>query len=410
MNNVVISFDHSFVPADQLSKKRALLEPLIQKASSYDIATVLNDTQGIQAIGSLIEHKKKHNPAMMIVVGIGGSNLGAQAVYEALYGKEGNPHFPLYFADTVDSDRMHALLQRAEHALKTKRTILITVISKSGTTAETIVNFECFLALLKKYEPNKYHEYIIAITDEGSALWKLAEQQRFDRLVIPKNCGGRYSVFTAAGLAPLFFAQVDVDALIKGAQAANIQAAATSASVVAYQYEQGKRIHDVFVFDAALEGIGKWYRQLMGESIGKDGKGITPTVSIGSIDLHSVGQLYLGGPRNTLTTFVTVVHPNHEVYVPDLKEYDALVSHVQGKPLASIMKAISDGTKNAYAENKIPFISIEFPKKGAFYVGQVMQTRMFQIIMLGHLLEVNPFDQPQVELYKTQTRKILAHE
>jgi glucose-6-phosphate isomerase len=347
---------------------------------------------------------------MMIVVGIGGSNLGAQAVYEALYGKEGNLHFPLYFADTVDSDRIYALLHRAEHVLKNKRTILITVISKSGTTTETIANFECFLQLLKKYEPNKYHEFVIVITDKDSALWKSAEEHKFDRLAIPKNIGGRYSVFTAVGLAPLIFAQVDVDELIKGAQAANIPAAATSASTVAIHYEQGKNIHNIFVFDAALESIGKWYCQLMGESLGKDGKGITPIVSVGSTDLHSVGQLYLGGPRDKVTTFITVRHSHHEVRVPEMSEYDALVPHLQGKSFATIMKAISDGTQQAYIENKIPFISIEFPKKSAFYVGQVMQTKMYQIIMIGHLLDVNAFDQPHVELYKIQTRKILANE
>lgn len=410
MNNVIISFEHGMVPADQLAEKREQLEPLIQKAPSLEISAVVNDAQGIASIKSLIDSKKKHNPAMMIVVGIGGSNLGAQAVYEAIYGKEGNLHFPLYFADTVDSDRIHSLLQRAEHALQNKRHILVAVISKSGTTTETIANFECFLALLKKYHPNNYHESVIAITDEGSGLWNVAGQQKFDRLAIPKNIGGRFSVFTAVGLAPLYFAQVDIDEFIKGAQTANIEAAAISASTIAYHYEQGKNIHDIFVFDAGLEGIGKWYRQLMGESLGKNGKGITPTVSVGSTDLHSVGQLYLGGPADRSTTFLNVMHPHHEVMVPEMNDYEKLVPHLQGKTLASIMHAIFEGTQRAYIENKSPFITISFPKKSAFYLGQKMQTRMNQIIMLGHLLDVNPFDQPQVELYKTQTRKILADE
>ena len=410
MQSLAICFDHALIPADRLSKSRQLLDHLIKEAPSFDISTVVHDVIGIAAMRSLVDNKKKHNPAMMVVIGIGGSSLGTQAVYEALYSKEGNLHFPLYFADTVDSDHIHALLQRAEHALKNKRTILITVISKSGTTIETIANFECFLALLKKYEPNKYHEYVIAITDENSALWNLVGDQKFDRIAIPKNVGGRYSVFTAVGLVPLLFAQVDIDELVKGAQAANISAAATSASVVAYHYEQGKNIHDVFVFDGALESIGKWYRQLMGESLGKDGKGITPTVSVGSTDLHSVGQLYLGGPRDRVTSFLSVAHVKHSVLIPEMSEYDTLVPYLQGKSFATIMKAIFDGTQRAYIENEIPFITIELPKKSAFYIGQVLQTRMIQIIMLGHLLEVNPFDQPQVELYKVQTRKILADE
>ncbi len=410
MNNVFICFDHGMVPADQLSKKREQLKSLIQKAPTLEIATILHDSKNIDSIKSLIEIKKKHNPAMMIVVGIGGSNLGTQAVYEAIYGKEGHPHFPLYFADTVDSDRMHALLQKAEHAMQNKRHILITVISKSGTTTETIANFECFLALLKKYHPNNYHESVIAITDEGSPLWNIAGEQKFDRFAIPKNIGGRFSVFSAVGLVPLCFAQVDIDELINGAKAANYDASATSASVIAYNYEHGKNIHNIFVFDDALEGIAKWYRQLLGESIGKDGKGITPMVSIGSTDLHSVGQLFFGGPNDKVTTFLSVARPHHEVKVPVMDEYENLVPHLQGKSLASIMKAIYEGTKKAYIENKMPFIIIELPHKNAFSLGQVLQTRMAQIIMLAHLLEVNAFNQPQVEMYKTQTRKILANE
>ncbi len=410
MDSIQYLFDHALMPADQLSKSMQSLEPVIKSVPLLAISTVVTDRQIITRVKELVARKRMHNPAMMIVVGIGGSNLGAQAVYEVLHGKEGNLHFPLYFADTVDSDHIHALLLRAEHALRNKRTILVCVISKSGTTAETIANFECFLELLKKYQPNNYHESVIAITDEGSALWNLAGQQKFDRLSIPKEIGGRYSVFTAVGLVCLCFAQVDIDELISGAQRADISAAATSASIIAYHYANGKNIHDLFVFDLALESVGKWYRQLMGESLGKDGRGITPTVSVGSTDLHSVGQLYLGGPRDSITTFMHVAHTQHEVRIPSMAEYEKLVPHLQGKSLATIMKAIFDGTQKAYADNKLPFITIELPKKSAFYIGQFLQTKMIEIIMLGHLLDVNPFTQPQVELYKTQTRKILANE
>ena len=410
MDTISLSYDNCLVPADQLESMADKLEPIIKKIPSLALSKALADTAQLQLIHGMVERKKKHNPAMLIVVGIGGSNLGAQAVYEALYGKQGNQHFPLYFADTVDSDHIHALVHRAEHALKNKRNILIGVISKSGTTTETIANFECFLELLKKYQPNKYHEFVVAITDEGSSLWKLAEQQKFDRLPIDKEIGGRYSVFTAVGLCALDFAQVDTAEFIKGAQSVAVDDARISASIIAYHAAQGKNIHDFFAFDTALESLGKWYRQLMGESLGKDGTGITPTVSIGSTDLHSVGQLYLGGPTDKTTAFIEVGHTQHEIQIPVMKEYDALVPHLQGKTLSVIMKAIVEGTRSAYIKNKIPCISYVIPKKSAFYMGQFMQLKMLEMIMLGYLLDVNPFDQPQVELYKVQTRKILANE
>ena len=221
MHSIQFLYDKALVPENELEASLAGLEPLIKKLPSLEVSTLVHDSAILAAVHQLVDNKKKHNPAMMIVVGIGGSNLGAQAVYEAVYSKEGNQHFPLYFADTVDSDHIHALLQRAEHALKNKRNILITVISKSGTTTETVANFECFLELLKKYQPNKYHEFIIAITDENSALWNLAGQQKFERLAIPKEVGGRFSVFTPVGLVPLLFAQIDIEELIKGAQTAD---------------------------------------------------------------------------------------------------------------------------------------------------------------------------------------------
>lgn len=153
MNSIKFLYDHALVPADQLSKNAHMLDPLLRSAGGLQISSVINDGAAVTKVKNLVDAKQKHNPALMIVVGIGGSNLGTQAIYEALHGKEGNLHFPLFFADTIDSDHIYALLQRAEYALKNKRAIIITVISKSGSTTETIANFECFLVLLKNIIP-----------------------------------------------------------------------------------------------------------------------------------------------------------------------------------------------------------------------------------------------------------------
>ncbi len=360
----------------------------------------------------------------MIVIGIGGSNLGTQAVYEAIYGKAA-PDFRLYFAESVDTDYIAFLLHKVQMQLQQKKPVLITVISKSGSTTETIANFECFLAEAKKHAPDTYADYITVITDKNSALWQLAGKEDFDLLEIPKNVGGRYSVLSPVGLFPLACAGIDIVSLRKGA--ADMLAfcldtnlvqnpAAQSALILAHYYQKGFNIHDTFIFDGALESLGKWYRQLMGESIGKTSKkqnkkvGITPTVSIGSTDLHSVGQLYLGGPHDKITTFVWIEKPQEIVMVPILPAYETLVAHIQGNTLHDILTAIFSGVQKAYGQQDLPFMTIRLLQKDSYCIGQLLQMKMVEMIYLGALLEVNPFDQPEVELYKIQTRKILAHE
>ncbi len=431
------SLQNAHVPSKEQQEGFAGLKPTrdllaeVTQLGGYDAPessiNLPSDSKILHAVKALAQKKMALNPSCMIVVGIGGSHLGTQAIYEALFGKQGNPEFPLYFADTVDADYIAGLLTTARHSLSKGQPILITLISKSGSTTETIANFECFLVLLKEYYPINYHEFVMVITDADSKLWKLAKEQQFDHLAIPALVGGRYSVMSAVGLFPLACTGVPIDQLCRGAQDSvafcldtDIQKnyAAASAIALAYHYKKGIKIHDFFVFSVALESVGKWYRQLMGESIGKEytitGKqthiGITPTVSVGSTDLHSVGQLYLGGPFDKYTTFVTVESNKHAVMVPSLPEYETLVPHIQATLLSAIMRAIFEGTAQAYKDGKRPFMQVQLAEKNAYWLGQLLQSSMIQMMYLGALLEVNPFDQPQVELYKTQTRKILAHE
>ena len=209
MDIISFSYDKALIPPQQLQAIKNGGTPALKR-----IGQPVVDPE----ITQLIQNKKQLKPALMIVVGIGGSNLGTQAIYEAIFGKEGSPQFPLYFADTVDSDYIAILLKRTEYCLQHNHAVLITVISKSGTTTETIANFECFLLLLKKYHPKNYQQYIVAITDKDSSLWHYAQQASIDRLEIPKEIGGRYSVFTAVGLFPLAMAGVDIAALMQGAQ------------------------------------------------------------------------------------------------------------------------------------------------------------------------------------------------
>jgi glucose-6-phosphate isomerase len=431
--------DCSRVPAHEMNMLHKKLEPEIKRlqhaatkqyATPYASINLMNDEQMLLRLQAVIQEKQQLKPTIMVVVGIGGSNLGAMAVHHALQGmsyNETNPQLKVYWADTVDADHIYRISEQMEHALQANEHVLITIISKSGSTTETAANAQVLLALLKKYHPHDYSRFVVAITDNLSPLWHIAQNEGWVTLEIPRLVGGRYCVLSAAGLFPLGMLGIDYEQLLQGARflmpelldhSFEKNPAALSAAILAYWYTQGVRIHDTFLFSVSCESLGKWYRQLMGESIGKEYNnkgeqvhvGITPTVSIGSTDLHSVGQLYLGGPRNTITTFITLDRVKHDTLVPSMSEYTSLTESIQDKPLSMIMNAIVQGVQKAYQKQALPFMTISLPEKSAFYVGQLLQCKMLEIMYLGYLLDINPFDQPQVELYKQETREILSHE
>lgn len=390
------------------------------------------DEELLKAACAAVKEKKILQPTTLVVIGIGGSNLGTIAVLEALRGKFYNEQHDIkvYFVDTVDSDNVNDIAQLVEQELTTGENIILNVISKSGTTTETIANFEVFLEILKSHRPYNYHQFVVATTDVDSALWNLAKAEEYILLPIPQHVGGRYSVFSAVGLFPLCFLGVDIKKLCEGARAGfeiatsphhNTNAtnyAAVSAILVAQHYHLGRIIHDTFLFSVALESLGAWYRQLSAESLGKafdkkDKKvniGLLPTISIGSTDLHSVAQLYFAGPDNRFTTFISVADNASKTMVPNYKEFEPLVPNIQNKPLSTIMDAILQGTKDAYEKDTRPFVSWVLPEKSAYFVGQWMQIKMIEVMYVGYLLQVNPFDQPEVERYKRGMRELLGVE
>ena len=371
---------------------------------------------------------KRHKHAdAIVVVGIGGSNLGTIAVQESLLGRFHNQlgRRPLvFYADTVDPRLMNSLLEILSKLLKAGKTVIINGVSKSGGTTETIANFEVLVRLLKKKDKN-HQEHIVVTTDEASAFWNLAEGKGYHRLAIPKKVGGRYSVFSAVGQYPLRVMGIDVDQALQGA--ADMRTACLSndisknpamqrAALLHHHFTKGRNIADMFLFSPDLESIGTWYRQLMGESIGKEWNaahsarifaGITPTVSIGSTDLHSMAQLYLGGPQDKFTTFVTVAKAD-KIGVPKDPAYETLVPHIQGKPLSAIMDAIFEGVSIAYTNGDRPWCRISLQDASPYQIGALLQMHMIEMMHLGRLMGVNPFDQPNVEEYKIETKRILA--
>jgi glucose-6-phosphate isomerase len=378
-----------------------------------------------QVIGENLQLK----PAYLIVIGIGGSNLGTIAVQEAMLGKLYNQltaSTKVLYADTVDSDSINNIITLIKPVLEKGGNIILNVISKSGTTTETIANAEVLIDLLRRHKKD-YKKCITVTSDKGSELWNIAVREGFKVLEIPKKVGGRYSVFSPVGLFPLGLLGIDIERLLGGARAmrdtcfnVNVEEnpAAICATLQYLHYKSGKNICDLFLFANDLESLGKWYRQLMAESIGKEfnkkgervNAGMTPTVSIGSTDLHSMAQLYLGGPYDKFTTFVRIKNSHSHLKVPSVEGYSDLVPEIHCKSLMDIMNATLEGTKAAFRSGKRPYIEINLPDKSEYSVGQFLQFNMIEIICLGKLLNVNPFDQPNVESYKKETRKIMSEQ
>ncbi len=362
--------------------------------------------------------KKFQNSQAMLLIGIGGSNLWTLAIHEALGGNLENKKqlFPLDTPDVRDYKKVHKELT---NILEKWEQICITVISKSGTTTETIALFEtAYNDFYKKYP---LQCGIVAITDEWSKLYHLGQNEWWDILTLPKNVGGRYSVFSNVGLFPLAFLDYNIQELLTWArsvlrdfiQEPLASPAYKNASVLYTGYtEERRNICEHFFFGKSYENIGKWYRQLLAESIGKKSEwsesiGITPTTSIGTIDLHSVGQLDLAHGKDR--TLVLVFPENGSpLYTPKEWSFPFLVENIRGISFEHIQYAAFEGTRRALLEKHIPTMTYTLQDDSIEDIGAFLQTKMIEVILLGHFFSVNPFDQPNVEDYKTGMRDVLA--
>ncbi len=381
-----------------------------------------SDTRVLHEVEAMVKRKVTGALRYIFVIGIGGSNLGTKAIYEAL---NAVPHEgrELVFIDTVNA----AQSQTAKIILSTLTNpdeLLLVSISKSGGTTETLANTEILIEFGFVKWGSEIKERLVIITDEDSEFEREAIARGVDVLTMPKLVGGRFSVFTAVGLFPLAALGVPVAKILEGAvdirtsclnSDINFNPAAQSALVAYQSYQHGQIVHDTFVFNPELESLGKWYRQLLGESIGKSvagegdtGRvGIVPTVSVGSTDLHSVGQLYLGGPARTLTTFVSSNNDEHTFTTPTQRLFEKLAPMATGKSTRQIMDAILSGTKTAYNNQALPFMEITLDGVTPHELGAFMQFKMIEMMYLGRLFGVDAFNQPAVELYKVETKKLL---
>lgn len=381
------------------------------------------DTNSSVATHRAVSAKVTDKLRYVFLVGIGGSNLGALAVHEALRNRFSLHTYPqLISLDTTNAADMLALRQLVGGQTDPEE-YLVFIISKSGGTVETIANAE--LLFSEVFNGQVATDRIIVVSDEGSPLMNAAEKVSLERLVLPAVVGGRYSVFSPVGLAPLVALGVDIVDLLHGARDIRPYClnqdiwhnpAALSAALLFVHYQYGHTVHDTFCFSPQLESVGKWYRQLLGESIGKAVNihdepvhtGPIPTVSVGSTDLHSVGQLYLGGTPQILTTFVFDAMSPDTAGIPSERVLTGLLPELHGATADSIMSAIRYGTFAAYNEVERPFMSIELSGITPYELGAFMQFKMLEMMYLGTLFAVDPFDQPNVELYKKHTRTKFA--
>jgi glucose-6-phosphate isomerase len=357
---------------------------------------------------------------IVVVIGIGGSYLGAKAVVEALSdafshlkGNSGKP-FVLFAGQNIGEDYLSELL-----ALLDNRKYAIVVISKSGTTTEPALAFRILKDHLeKKVGEAKAKDLIVAVTDESKgALRTFATKKGYKTYVIPDDVGGRYSVLTPVGLVPLAIGGFDIRAIVDGAK--NMEKlsapetkfednpAAIYAATRYLLYKSGKKIEILANFENKLHFFAEWWKQLYGESEGKDGLGIFPGSVDFTADLHSMGQYIQEGERTLIETVISIKKTQYKLTVPsDADNLDKL-NFLAGKNIDYINKMAELGTMLAHVDGNVPNIRIEIPEISAYYIGQLMYFFEKACGISGYLLGVNPFDQPGVEAYKSNMFALL---
>lgn len=357
---------------------------------------------------------------LFVVVGIGGSYLGTRAVIEALQSEfasmEKSDHpYVIYAGHTLSEDYYHQLLQMLD-----SHDYAVAVISKSGTTTEPAVAFRIIKAHLEhKYGKANAAERIIAITDaRRGALHDIAQQEGYQTYVIPDNVGGRFSVLTPVGLLPIAMAGYDIDKLLKGAcdmrdicinnNTLEDNPALMYAAIRNLLYRKGRKVEILENFVPNLKYISEWWKQLYGESEGKEGKGILPHSLSFTTDLHSMGQYVQEGERLMFETVLSVAQPHNRVEIPmDAQNLDG-INYLVGKSLTEINHNAELGTILAHVDGGVPVLRIEIPTVDEYVLGQLIYFFEFACGVSGYMLGVNPFDQPGVEAYKKNMFRLLG--
>ncbi|MGM9665063.1 MAG: glucose-6-phosphate isomerase, partial [Eubacteriales bacterium] len=357
---------------------------------------------------------------ILVVIGIGGSYLGARAAIEfvksPLYNNIKDKKTPdIYFAgNSISSSALSDLLKICEG-----KDICVNVVSKSGTTTEPAIAFRIFRDLLeKKYGKDGAKERIFATTDKAKGTLKnFSDANGYETFVIPDDVGGRFSVLTPVGLLPIAVAGIDIDKLMKGAADARAQFSSTDidkndclkyAAIRNILFRKGKSVEILASYEPAADLFCEWWKQLFGESEGKDGKGIYPSSVIFSTDLHSLGQFIQDGSRIMFETVLDIKKSSDTVIIPNEAENSDKLNYLAGKELDFVNHTAMLGTLMAHSDGKVPNIVIEIEDRSEYSFGYLVYFFELACAVSGYVLGVNPFNQPGVEAYKKNMFALLG--
>lgn len=381
---------------------------------NYDRAEVIRIKKAAERI--------QKNSEVLIVIGIGGSYLGARAVIECLSSsfdsmlskEKRNAPLVLYAGNNISPNYLNELVEAIEG-----KDFSINVISKSGTTTEPAIAFRLFREILEnKYGIDEARKRIFVTTDkEKGALKKLSDEEGYENFVIPDNIGGRYSVLTPVGLLPIAVAGFDIDKLIKGAQIArekyldeNVKYNDCYKYAVARNilYKNGKNIEILVNYEPKMHYITEWWKQLFGESEGKENKGIFPAGVDFTTDLHSMGQYIQQGERKLFETVVTVNETKTDIDIKAEEDNADGLNYLAGRTLDYVNKKAMEGTMQAHVSGGCPNIAIEIEKLDEETIGHLIYFFEKACAMSGYILGINPFNQPGVEEYKKNMFRLLG--
>ncbi len=367
---------------------------------------------------------RTYRPDILLIIGIGGSSMGCQAIYGMLKHTLPVDGPELWFATTIDAITTATISAQLETALRAGKRVALIIISKSGTTIETIANGAIYLDLLNRYAAPIAGQ-ITVITEPNSSLWHHAQHARWLRLAVPQQLGGRFSVWSAAATLPLSLVGIPVKRLLAGAATIQdrLSAAPTRgdhpavylATMRYYYYMQGLIVHDSVLSAPHLSGYGYWLRQLLGESLGKyrstkttlDTVGFLPTVSILTDDLHSVFQRYMAGPRCIVTTFIQDRAEDRPITIP----VTPLTADTPYQRLSAqgISQTIFTAVEQAYQNAALPYATVAIDTNSIETIGMLMHTELIATIILGeYWLAIDPFGQPEIEQYKSIFKDLIT--
>jgi len=371
----------------------------------------------IEATASTLRTKSE----VCVIVGIGGSYLGARAVIEALSPsfslqkkKKGNPVM-LYAGHNISEDYLTQLLE-----VLNEKEYSIVVISKSGTTTEPALAFRLLRRHLEeKYGTEEAATRIVAITDKTrGALKQLATEKGYQTYVVPDDVGGRYSVLTPVGLLPIAIAGFDIKKLVAGAQqmedfvkedySIGKNPVSAYAAVRNVLYNSGKAVEIMVNYEPNLYFFTEWWKQLYGESEGKENKGIFPAGVSNTTDLHSMGQYIQEGVRILFETVVSVKNPDNTLLVPEDSDNLDKLNYLAGKRIHEVNKMAELGTTIAHVDGGVPNLRVSIPEMSESVLGELIYFYEMACAVSGYLLDVNPFDQPGVEAYKRNMFALLG--